>query len=110
MIGADESQASFTGAQIRASLGLRSTWFSPTLLALGPQRTAIVYGGAASLAGFVRGSASASLEAKPYGGDWIGRRAADARRGRELPRARLAAVADVVPDRRRARSAPGSPR
>ena len=70
VIGADESQASFTGAQIRASLGLRSTWFSPTLLALGPQRTAIVYGGAASLTGFVRGSGGASLEAKPFGGDW----------------------------------------
>jgi stage II sporulation protein D len=70
VIGADESQTSFTGAQIRASLGLRSTWFAPTLLALGPQRTAIVYGGAASLAGFVRGSVTASLEAKPYGGDW----------------------------------------
>jgi SpoIID/LytB domain protein len=70
VIGADESQTSFTGAQIRASLGLRSTWFAPTLLALGPQRTAIVYGGAALLAGFVRGSAAASLEAKPYGGDW----------------------------------------
>ncbi len=70
VVGANESEASFTGAQVRAALGLRSTWFAPTLLSLTPSRAAITYGGAISLAGFVRGAADASLEAKSYGGDW----------------------------------------
>ncbi len=70
VVGADESDASFTGAQVRTALGLRSTWFAPTLLSLAPSRAAITYGGAVSLTGFVRGTGSASLEAKPYGGDW----------------------------------------
>ena len=70
VVGADGSQASFTGSQVRAALGLRSTWFAPTLLSLTPPRAAIIYGGAVSLTGFVRGTPAASLEAKPYGGDW----------------------------------------
>ena len=70
VVGADESRASFSGSQVRTALGLRSTWFAPTLLSLTPPRAAITYGGAVSLTGFVRGTADASLEAKPYGGDW----------------------------------------
>jgi len=70
VLGADGSEASFTGTQVRAALDLRSTWFSPTLLSLTPARTAITYGGAVTLTGFMRGTAAASLEAKPFGGDW----------------------------------------
>jgi stage II sporulation protein D len=70
VVGADESEASFTGAQVRAALGLRSTWFAPTLLSLAPPRAAITYGGSVSLTGFVRGATDVSLEAKTYGGDW----------------------------------------
>ena len=70
VVGADESEASFTGAQVRAALGLRSTWFAPTLLSLTPPRAAITYGGSVPLTGFVRGTTDASLEAKSYGGDW----------------------------------------
>jgi stage II sporulation protein D len=70
VVGANESEASFTGAQVRTALGLRSTWFAPTLLSLTPTRAATVYGGAISLTGFVRGATDASLEAKLYGGDW----------------------------------------
>jgi stage II sporulation protein D len=70
VVGADESEASFTGAQVRAALGLRSTWFAPTLFSLSPSHAAITYGGAVSLTGFVRGTGSASLEARPYGSDW----------------------------------------
>jgi SpoIID/LytB domain protein len=70
VVGADDGQASFSGAEIRASLGLRSTWFTPSLYSLGPARAAITYGGAASLSGFVRGAGGVSLEAEPYGGGW----------------------------------------
>ena len=70
VVGADELDASFTGAQVRAALGLRSTWFAPTLLSLTPPRAAITYGGSVSLTGFVRGTTDASLEAKSYGADW----------------------------------------
>ena len=68
--GGDESVATFTGSQVRAALGLRSTWFAPSLYALGPVSTAITYGGAASLAGAVHGASTVSLEAKPFGKDW----------------------------------------
>jgi SpoIID/LytB domain protein len=68
--GADESQATFTGSQVRDALGLRSTWFTPSLYVLGPKTLAITYGGAASLTGIVKGAAAPSLEAKAYGKDW----------------------------------------
>jgi stage II sporulation protein D len=70
VVGTDDSETSFTGAQIRAALGLRSTWFQPALYSLTPARTAVSYGGRATLAGFARGTTGVTLEAKPYGGDW----------------------------------------
>lgn len=71
VVGADESEASFTGAQLRAVLGLRSTWFTTSLYSLAPRSVTIGYGGATSLTGFVRDVAGPlSLEAKAYGGDW----------------------------------------
>ncbi|HZT16239.1 MAG TPA: SpoIID/LytB domain-containing protein [Gaiellaceae bacterium] len=61
----------FTGTQLRTLLGLRSTWFTPTLLELLPPPKPVAYGGAGSLGGFVRGAAAdVSLEARPAGGDW----------------------------------------
>jgi len=68
--GADDSASTFTGAQVRAALDLRSTWFTPSLYALGPSATTITYGGAASLNGAVQDAGAASLEAKPFGKDW----------------------------------------
>jgi stage II sporulation protein D len=68
--GSDESTVTVTGNQIRTALGLRSTWFSPTLLQLLPAAKTMTYGGAVSLTGVVRGADSVLLEAKPYGLDW----------------------------------------
>ncbi|HEX6761373.1 MAG TPA: SpoIID/LytB domain-containing protein [Gaiellaceae bacterium] len=70
VVGANDTAASFTGSQVRAALGLRSTWFQPSLYSLGPQRAAITYGGTVALTGLVQGATSVSLEAKPYGRDW----------------------------------------
>ncbi|MGH3001909.1 MAG: SpoIID/LytB domain-containing protein [Gaiellaceae bacterium] len=65
-----DAQATFTGSQIRAALGLRSTWFQAALLSLAPAAKTITYGGAVSLSGFGQGVDAVSLEAKPAGGDW----------------------------------------
>jgi stage II sporulation protein D len=66
-----EPTATLTGNQIRGALGLRSTWFTPTLLQLLPPGKPVTYGGAGSLTGFVRGAAgSVSLEARQAGGTW----------------------------------------
>ena len=70
IVGAGDAEASFTGSQVRAALGLRSTWFSPSLYSLEPQRAAITYGGTVALTGLVDGTSAVSLEAKPYGRDW----------------------------------------
>ncbi len=72
VVGSDGSEASFTGAQLRAALGLRSTWFSVSLFSLAPRSVTIGFGGATSLSGFVRGTGvgQVALEAKPSGGDW----------------------------------------
>ncbi|HEY7398365.1 MAG TPA: SpoIID/LytB domain-containing protein [Gaiellaceae bacterium] len=70
VVGAGDAEASFTGAQVRAVLGLRSTWFSPSLYSLAPQRAAVTYGGTVALTGFVQGASGVALEAKPYGRDW----------------------------------------
>ena len=70
LAGGDESQATLTGSQVRAALDLRSTWFTPSLLGLGPRVAAITYGGATTLQGIVRGAGPVSLELKPFGQDW----------------------------------------
>jgi SpoIID/LytB domain protein len=70
LTAAADASATFTGAQVRAALGLRSTWFTPVLLALQPQAKTMTYGGAVSLTGFARGAAALSLEAKTAVGDW----------------------------------------
>jgi stage II sporulation protein D len=61
----------FTGADLRAALGLRSTWFTPTLLELQPPARPLTYGGAATLTGLVRGAArDVALEARQADGTW----------------------------------------
>jgi hypothetical protein len=65
-----DAQSTITGAQLRARLELRSTWFSTTLLSLLPVSKAMTYGGAVSLTGFARGTDAVSLEARPAGSDW----------------------------------------
>ena len=59
-----------TGAQFRAALELRSTWFTSALLSLAPQAKTITYGGGISLTGFARGADAVTLEAKDAGHDW----------------------------------------
>jgi hypothetical protein len=68
--GGRDTQATVTGAQFRALLGLRSTWFSGALFALQPPAKTITYGGAVSLTGFARGADALSLESKTPGKDW----------------------------------------
>jgi stage II sporulation protein D len=71
VLATGESSATFSGARIRAALGLRSTWFTPSLLQLLPPKRPVTYGGAGSLTGFARDvSGTVSLEAKTAGGDW----------------------------------------
>jgi stage II sporulation protein D len=63
----DESQVTFNGNQIRSALGLRSTWFTPSLLRLLPAARTMAYGGAVSLTGTARGVDALSLESKATG-------------------------------------------
>jgi stage II sporulation protein D len=59
-----------TASDVRAALGLRSTWFSVGWLALTPPAVPLSYGGATSLAGVARGVQGVSLEAKGADGTW----------------------------------------
>ena len=62
--------ASFTGNTLRADLNLRSTWFTPELLALTPPK-ALPFGTGGTLAGFARGVTDPiTLESKAPGGVW----------------------------------------
>ncbi|HVC88888.1 MAG TPA: SpoIID/LytB domain-containing protein [Gaiellaceae bacterium] len=64
VVSSDDSQVTLTGNQVRGALGLRSTWFTPTLLQLLPASKTMTYGGAVSLTGVARGVDSLSLESK----------------------------------------------
>jgi stage II sporulation protein D len=64
VVSADDSHATLTGEQVRAALGLRSTWFTPALLELLPAAKMMTYGGAVALTGTVRGADVVSLESK----------------------------------------------
>ncbi len=55
-------QSIVTGSQLRAALGLRSTWFTVGLLSLTPPPAAIPYGQTATLTGIVRGITAPLLE------------------------------------------------
>jgi stage II sporulation protein D len=69
-VGANDTQATVTGARFRELLGLRSTWFSGVLFSLQPKAKTITFGGALSLTGFARGADALSLESKTPGKDW----------------------------------------
>jgi stage II sporulation protein D len=62
-------QVTITGAQARADLDLRSTWFTAALLSLRPPGK-IAYGGTATLAGTVHGLAGVTLESRAGTGAW----------------------------------------
>ena len=64
VVSADDSQATLTGEQVRAGLGLRSTWFTSALLELLPSAKTMTYGGAVSLTGTVHGADAVSLESR----------------------------------------------
>ena len=70
VVSTDDSQVTLTGSQLRTALGLRSTWFSPSLLELMPTSTTMTYGGATSLSGLARGVDTLSLESRTPGGTW----------------------------------------
>jgi hypothetical protein len=58
--------------QLRAAIGLRSTWFTVGLLSLTPPQPAapVAYGAKVPLTSIVRGFTGVTLEQKPNGGDW----------------------------------------
>jgi stage II sporulation protein D len=64
VVSTDDSQATFTGNAIRTALDLRSTWFTPSLLQLGPTAKTMTFGGALSLTGRARDADGLSLESK----------------------------------------------
>jgi stage II sporulation protein D len=70
VVGADEAETTVTGAQLRAQLELRSTWFTSALFSIAATARTVTYGGATSLTGFARGADAVTLEAKQPTGEW----------------------------------------
>jgi stage II sporulation protein D len=60
-------QRSFSGGSLRKVLGLRSTWFSVGVLALGGPGTAVSYGSTARLSGVARGISPVTLQQRTAG-------------------------------------------
>jgi stage II sporulation protein D len=58
------------GSKVRTLLGLRSTWFSVGVLALGAPPQPVAYGTAMKLAGTARGVSSVELQARGDSGGW----------------------------------------
>jgi stage II sporulation protein D len=67
VVSQDEAQVTLSGNQVRAALGLRSTWFTPALLQLAPGAKTMTFGGAVTLSGLARGVDDLSLESKAAG-------------------------------------------
>jgi hypothetical protein len=62
----DKGQSTMTGTDVRAALGLRSTWFRIGVLALDPLPAKVVpYGSAVTLTGLGRGLPDLRLEQRP---------------------------------------------
>jgi len=63
---------SFGGGTVASALGLRSTWFSVSMMSLQqPAPVApVTYGSPVTLTGLVRGIAGVSLEQRAFGGSW----------------------------------------
>lgn len=66
------AQPTFGGGAVADALGLRSTWFSVSMMSLQqPAPVAPVpYGSSITLTGLIRGIAGVSLEQRVYGGAW----------------------------------------
>ena len=66
------SAPSFGGGTVSGALGLRSTWFSISMMSL-QQPTPVAplpYGSSVTLTGLIRGIAGVSLEQRAFGGPW----------------------------------------
>ena len=63
-----KGEASATGSEVRAALGLRSTWFQVGVLALGAPTAPLTYGTTAALSGIARGVSSVELQELVAGG------------------------------------------
>src|SRR5438093_4997559 len=65
-----KGEATATGSEVRAALGLRSTWFQVGVLALGAPAAPLTYGTTAALSGTARGVSSVELQQLGSAGDW----------------------------------------
>jgi stage II sporulation protein D len=74
-------QSTLSGSDVRQALGLRSTWFQISLLALTPPLGPATFNVPLKLSGVARGLAGVTLEFRPLRGKWG--RAATARADRE---------------------------
>ena len=63
-----KGEATATGSDVRAALGLRSTWFQVGVLALGAPTAPLTYGTTAALSGIARGVSSVDLQELVAGG------------------------------------------
>jgi stage II sporulation protein D len=63
---------SVAATELRAAIGLRSTWFTLSVLSLAPPapNAPVVYGSPVTLGGTIRGATGVTLEQKPAGGQW----------------------------------------
>jgi stage II sporulation protein D len=66
------SPIAVAGTKLRAALGLRSTWFTVSVLSLVPPQpnVPVVYGSQVALGGAVRGLGGVQLEQRVAGGQW----------------------------------------
>jgi stage II sporulation protein D len=65
-----KGDATVTGSDVRAALGLRSTWFKVGVLALGAPTAPVTYGSATALSGTARGVSSVELQQQGSDGQW----------------------------------------
>jgi stage II sporulation protein D len=63
-------QKTVSGADVRQALGLRSTWFRISLLALTAPSAPATFNTPLTLTGVARGLAAVTLEFRPRGGSW----------------------------------------
>jgi stage II sporulation protein D len=63
-------QSTVSGSDVRQSLGLRSTWFRISLLALNGPTEPVTFNTELRLTGVARGLAAVTLEFKPLRGSW----------------------------------------
>jgi stage II sporulation protein D len=66
-VGGDGRQAALTGSQLRERLGLRSTWFTVSLLRLDAPARPASYASRVQLTGLARGAGPVTIEQRPVG-------------------------------------------